>query len=102
VKQVTIEVNEETWEAIGAALQKMQTQVPGERPGTIIIKPLFDSPAEWMAELLHQNVAQLVPAAPQGAALAKIAEAEALKREAEDLIKAQRGLSVRVEDVRGK
>lgn len=93
--QVTVEVNDKTWGALSEALQKIQTQVPGEKPGEIIIRPVFDSPEAWLAEIINQNISQYVPIVPDGAARLKIAEAEALRREAEDLIKAQCGVSVR-------
>lgn len=93
--QITVEVNDQTWGALSEALQKIQTQEPGERPGEIIIRPVFDSPEKWLAEIIHQNIAQHVPVIPSAAARLKIAEADALRREAEDLLKAERGVSVR-------
>lgn len=92
--QVTVEINNDTWDALSSALQKIQTQVPGERPGTIIIQPVFESPEKWLGEIINQNIAQHVPVVPDAAAQAKIAEAEELRRQAEDLIKSQRGVIV--------
>lgn len=95
--KLKVEVSDETFAALEAALLKIQTQVAGERPGEIVIKPVFPDAEAWLSEIVAQNIAQLVPEQPAAEALALLAQAEALQKQAAEMTKARRGISVRAE-----
>lgn len=95
--QLTITVSDTVWTALTEKIRQIQTQVPGERPGEVLIRPMFPDPGEWLQAIIDQNIQQHVPIVPDGEAARKIAEADVLRRQADDLIKAQRGIAVRSE-----
>lgn len=91
---LTIQVSDATWALLTERVRQIQQQVPGERPGEILIRPVYPTPVEWLEAVVDQHIQQHVPAPTDGPAALKIAQADALRREAESLIRQQRGIAV--------
>ena len=91
---LTIEVSDAVWTALAEKLLQVQTQIPGSRPGEVIIRPVFAEPGEWLEAIIDQNIQQHVPALPDAIEARMLADADALKNNAAKLLKQRRGISV--------